>query len=55
MSVAEALAELKAILGKGLYPAAILRVRETLVKLRYSHVGDSQMSALSKRKWEIHI
>jgi hypothetical protein len=55
MSVAEALAELKAILGKGLYPAAILRVRETLVMLRESDVGDSQMSAFSERKWGVHI
>lgn len=50
MSIAEALAELKAILGKGLYPAAIPKVREILVRLKEGDVGDSRMSALLKRK-----
>lgn len=50
MSVAEALAELRAILGKGLYPAAIPKVREILVRLKEGDVGDSQMSAPSKHK-----
>jgi hypothetical protein len=45
MSVAEALAELQAILGKGLHPAAIPKVREVLVKLKEGDVPDSQTSA----------
>jgi len=50
ISVAEALAELKSVLGKWLYPAAIPRIKEILARLREGDVGDSQMSALSKRK-----
>jgi|GEM_PF-5943682 len=50
MSIVEALAELKAILGKGLYPQAIPKVREILVRLKGGDVCDNQMSALSKRK-----
>jgi hypothetical protein len=50
MSIVEALAELKAILGKGLYPAAIPKVRKILVMFKEGDVGDSQMAALSKRK-----
>ncbi len=50
MSVAEALTELQAILGKGLYPAAIPKVREVLVRLKESNVGDIQRSAYSKGK-----
>ena len=50
MSIVEALAELKAILGKGLYPAAIPKVRKILVRLKEGDVGGSQMAALSKRK-----
>ncbi len=34
MSVEEALSELQAILGKGLYPTAISEVRGVLVKLK---------------------
>ena len=34
MSVEEALAELQAILGKGLHPTAISKVREVLIKLK---------------------
>ena len=49
MSVAEALTELQAILGKGLYPAAIPKVREVLIRLKEGDVGDSRRSSLSKR------
>jgi hypothetical protein len=34
VSVEEALAELQAILGKGLHPTAISKVREVLTKLK---------------------
>jgi len=34
MSVEEALAELQAILGKGLHPTAISKVRKVLTKLK---------------------
>lgn len=34
MSVEEALAELQAVLGKGLHPTAISKVREVLTKLK---------------------
>ena len=50
MSVAEALTELQAILGKGLYPAAIPKVKEVLIRLKEGDVGDSRMLAPSKRK-----
>jgi hypothetical protein len=50
MSVAEALAELQAILGKGLYPAAIPKIREVLVRLEEGNVADSQMSDSSKHE-----
>jgi hypothetical protein len=36
MSVEEALVELKVILGKGLYPLAVPKVREILVRLERS-------------------
>ncbi len=42
MSVEEALAELQAILGKGLYPAAIPKVREILVEVKGSEAQDNQ-------------
>ena len=50
MSVAEALTELQAILGKGLYPAAIPKVREVLIRLKEGGVGDTRRSSLSKRE-----
>jgi hypothetical protein len=50
MSVAEALARLQAILGKGLHPAAIPKVREVLIRLTEGDVGDSQTSVPSKGK-----
>ena len=50
MSVAEALTELQAILGKGLYPAAIPKVKEILIRLKEGDVGDTQRSSLSKRE-----
>jgi hypothetical protein len=34
VSVEEALVELKAILGNGLYPTAVPKVREVLIRLR---------------------
>jgi len=42
MSVEEALAELQAILGKGLYPAAIPKVREVLTEVKGSEAQDNQ-------------
>lgn len=42
MSVEEALAELQAILGKGLYPAAIPKVRQVLTEVKGSEAQDNQ-------------
>jgi hypothetical protein len=42
MSVEEALAELQAILGKGLYPAAIPKVREVLTEVKGSEAQGSK-------------
>lgn len=50
MIVAEALAELKAILGKGLYPAAIPKVEEILIRLKEGDVHDTQRSSTSERE-----
>ena len=50
MSVAEALVELQAILGKGLYPVAIPKVKEVLLRLKEGGVGDGQTSSPPKHK-----
>ncbi|MFO7772386.1 MAG: hypothetical protein R6V59_00310 [Dehalococcoidia bacterium] len=50
MSVAATLAELKAMLGKGLSPAAIPEVREVLVGLKEGDVSDTQRSSPSERQ-----
>ncbi|GAG96760.1 unnamed protein product [marine sediment metagenome] len=42
MSVEEALAELQAILGKGLHPTAISKVREVLTKLKRGRYSRQQ-------------
>jgi hypothetical protein len=42
MSIEEALAELRAILGKGLHPTAISKVREVLIKLRGDDAQDNK-------------
>jgi hypothetical protein len=42
MSVEEALAELQGILGKGLHPTAISKVREVLIKVKGSEAQDKQ-------------
>jgi hypothetical protein len=47
MSVEEALAELRAILGKGLHPTAISKVREVLIRLKR---GDAQGNSEITRK-----
>ena len=49
MSVAETLAEHKAILGKRLPPAAISRVREDVIRLKEGDGGDTQSPSPSKR------
>jgi len=45
MTVVEALAQLQATLGKGLYPTAIPKVKEILVRLREDDALSSQDSA----------
>lgn len=50
MSVAEALVELQAILGKGLHPAAIPKVRQILVRLKEGDTGSNRQLAPPKRK-----
>jgi hypothetical protein len=45
MSIAEALAELKAILGQGVSPATVPKVREVLIRLKESDVGNSDNSS----------
>lgn len=42
MSIEEALAELRAILGKGLHPTAISKVREVLIKLKRDDAQDNR-------------
>jgi len=42
MSVEEALAELQGILGKGLHPTAISKVREVLIRVKGSEAQDKQ-------------
>ena len=42
MSVEEALAELQAVLGKGLHPTAISKVREVLIKLKGNNAQDNK-------------
>ena len=44
MSVEEALAELQAILGKGLHPTAISEVREVLIKLKRDAQGNKKVA-----------
>jgi len=44
MSVEEALAELQAILGKGLYPAAIPKVREVLAQVKGDNAHGNKRS-----------
>jgi len=41
MSIEEALAELRAILGKGLHPTAISKVREVLIKFKRDDAQDN--------------
>lgn len=48
MSVARALAELKAILGRGLYPAAIPKVEEILIRLKDGDVHSTRGSSDSR-------
>jgi hypothetical protein len=50
MSVAEALGELQAILGKGLYPAAIPKVRRILIRLKEGDTGSNQQLGPPKEK-----
>lgn len=42
MSVEEALAELRAILGKGLHPTATSKVRDVLIKLKGDNAQDTK-------------
>jgi hypothetical protein len=42
MSIEEALTELRAILGKGLHPTAISKVREVLTKLKRDDAQDER-------------
>jgi len=42
MSIEEALAELQAVLGKGLHPTAISKVREVLIKLKGDDAQDNK-------------
>jgi len=42
MSVEEALAELRAILGKGLHPTAISKVRDVLIRLKGGRAQDNR-------------
>ena len=42
MSVEEALAELQAVLGKGLHPTAVSKVREVLIKLKGGDAQDNR-------------
>ena len=42
MSVEEALAELRVILGKGLHPTAISKVREVLIRLKGGDAQDNR-------------
>ena len=45
MSVARAPAELKTILGRGLYPAAIPKAEEILIRLKDGDVHSTQRSS----------
>ena len=45
MSVEEALAELRVILGKGLHPTAISKVRDVLTKLKGGDAQDKRKIA----------
>jgi len=42
MSVEEALVELRAILGKGLHPTAVSKVKEVLIKLKGDNTQDNR-------------
>jgi hypothetical protein len=51
VSVEEALAELRTILGKGLHPTAVSKVRKVLIKLKVDDgEGDSEITETEAEK-----